>query len=459
MRQCVIPIVTKNTHFTRRVWLALGLAPVLPAFARARRDYSFRHDYILGTSLDLTVQGATAEEAESAETAVLGEVERLRKILDVRDAASDIRVGRRSADLHQVLDAYRHWGERTGGVIRAEWNGSPNLEGLGKAYIVDRAAGAGRAAAPGARGLVLDIGGDIRVFGQAELGIADPLRPHDNAEPMTMVRIADQALTSSGTYARGPHIVDGRTGLVAKGALAASVTASDCLTSNALSMALCVLSPDEGLRLLEETGGAEGLVVTRSGGVLRSSGFRRYEQTLRPAAYAGWTNGSQVSISLTLVDPAPAGGGGGGFGGRGGFGGKGGGFGRMKRPYVAVWAEDASGKVVKNITLWASKPRWLPELHTWWSKNGASARQASQMARATRAAGQYSLAWNGMTDSGEPAPAGVYKIWIETNREHGTHYQDSVTIDCSGKPASATGKGTPEFEDVKVSFGPVTGVV
>jgi thiamine biosynthesis lipoprotein len=315
----------------------------------------------------------------------------------------------------------------------------------------------------------LDIGGDVRVFGAATLGIADPANPYDNAEPLTGVRIEDRAMATSGSYARGAHIVDARTGLTASGAHAASVTAPDCVSANALSMALCVLSPEEGLQLIEETRDAEGLLVTRAGGVLRSSGFRSYEQpSMRRAAYAGWTNGSQVSISLTLVDPAPAAGGGGGFGG-GGFGGPGGGrfggkgggggFGRQRRPYVAIWAEDSSGKVVRNLALWASKPRWLPELHTWWGKNGNAARQISQMARATRAAGQYTVAWNGMNDDGAPVPAGVYRIWIETNREHGTHYQESATIDCSGKPASATIKPTPEMEGVKVDFGPSTGVV
>ena len=455
----------KNTQVTRRGWLALSFASTIPAFGWTKRDFAFRHDFILGTSLDLTVSGTSADDAKAAESAALSTVQRLSEILDTRNPSSEIsRLGIhgaavRSADLERVIAAYRDWESHTGGVIRAEWNGAVNVDALGKAYIVDRAAEAARAAAPWARGLMLDIGGDVRVFGQIDLGIADPANPFDNAAPLTGVRIADRAMATSGSYARGAHIVDPRTGLSASGSAAASVIATDCVAANALSTALCVLSPEEGLRLLEETRNAEGLVVTRAGGVLRSSGFRGYElPSMRRVAYAGWANGSQVSISLTLVDPAPAGGGpgGGGFGGRGRGGG---GFGRQRRPYVAVWAEDASGKVVKNIALWASKPRWLPELHTWWSKNGSAARQISQMARATRGGGQYNLEWNGMSDSGAPVPAGVYRIWIETNREHGSHYQESVTIDCTGKAASATTKATPEFEGVKVEFGPATGAV
>ncbi len=348
-----------------------------------------------------------------------------------------------------MLAAYEFWEQHTSGLIRFHWSDSLNVDALGKAYIVDRAAEAALAAAPGAASILLDIGGDIRAFGQACVGIADPAQPFDNAPPLTSIRLQDRALATSGTYARGRHILDGRSGLKASGAWSASVSAPDCVTANALSLALCVLSPEEGLRLIEATQGAEALLVTSAGGVLRSSGFRHFEQpTLRRAAYAGWTNGSQVSISLTLTDPAPAGGGR--FGGRGG--------GRLRRPYVAVWAEDSSGKVVRNIALWASKPRWLPELHTWWGKNGSASRQISQMARATRAAGQYNISWNGMTDAGAAAPAGSYRICIETNREHGSHYQESVTIDCTGKPASAAIKPTPEFA-AKVEFGPVSGVV
>lgn len=443
-----------SSLLTRRAWLALASA--VPAFARPR-VYTFRHDYVLGTSLDLTLTGVSNDQALAAEAAALATVERLQRVLDTRNPQSELRRGVASPDLQNVLDAYRLWEQRTGGVIRAQWGDSFNVDALGKAYIVDRAAEAARAAAPGATSILLDIGGDIRAFGPVSLGIADPTQPFDNGPQLTALTIQDRALATSGNYARGQHILDGRSGAAASGTHSASVTAPDCVTANALSLALCVLSPEEGLRLVESMQDSEALLVTSSGGVLRSSGFRRYEDaTFRRAAYAGWTNGSQVSISITLTEPAPAGGGG--FGGGGRFGGRGGGFGRLRRPYVAIWAEDSSGKVVRNIALWASKPRWLPELHTWWGKNGSASRQISQMARATRAAGQYSVSWNGMTDAGEAAPAGIYRIWIETNREHGSHYQESVTIDCSGKPASAAMKPTPEFE-AKVEFGPVSGVV
>jgi FAD:protein FMN transferase len=440
--------------------MAVFLSAV-PALAKTQHEFRFSYDYILGTSLDLTVTGATFSEAHSAEEAALRTIDRLSAILGTRDPNSEVsRRGTQSPspDLQAVLDAYRYWEQRTNGLIRAKLNGRLDLDALGKAYIVDRAAEASRAAAPNADSVILDIGGDIRAFGQATLGIADPSDPFDNAEPLTRVRIMNRAVATSGSYARGGHIVDPRTGL-ATSAASASITADDCVTANALATALCILPPQEGLALLESVHDAEGLLIRANGTVLRSSGFRRFEQTpLRRAAYAGWTNGYQVSIALKLQNPTgvggqqggpPQGGPGGGFGGRGP-----GGFGRLRNPYVAIWAEDSSGKVVRNIALWASKPRWLNELHTWWNKNGSAVNRVSQMARATRAAGKYNVSWNGMNDAGEPVPAGTYRIWIETNREHGSHYQESATIECGAKAASATMKPTPECIDVEVEFGP-----
>ncbi len=459
------------TQLTRRTWLALLAAPALPVWATTRRDHDVHHDFILGTSLDLTIAGATAAEAQAAESAVLAEIERLSAILNARDPRSELNrwsngAARPSLDLQNVLAAYSTWEQRTNGAIRANRNGSVNLDALGKAYIVDRAAEAARAAAPQASGILLDIGGDVRAIGTPwSMGIADPSQAFENASPLAEVRLANAAMATSGTYARGQHILDARTGIAGPGS-AASVVASDCVTANALALASCAMPAEEAMRLIEQTQQAEGLLVAQAGTVLRSSGFARYETgRVRPVAYAGWVNNYQVSIKLTLVDPAGAGGGapqGGGFGGPGGFGGRrgggGGGFGRVRRPYVVVWAEDSSGKVVRTISLWASKPRWIAELHSWWSK-APNVRQASQMARATRAAGEYSLVWNGMTDSGEPVPAGTYRIWIESNREHGNHYQESVTIECGAKPASAAMKPTAEFKDVKVDFGPVSGTV
>ncbi|MEP7352078.1 MAG: DUF2271 domain-containing protein [Acidobacteriota bacterium] len=468
------------TGFTRRNLLAMSVAPLLaPTFAKAgiaslQADevHRFQHDHILGTSLDLMVTGVSEATAEAAEHAALSTVERLRQILSTYDPASEIsRLGvtgaaQRSSELDHVLAAYRSWNTRTHGSLQAEINGKINVDALGKAFIIDQATAAAHAAAPNATSLMLDIGGDIKMVGNSAfaLGIADPASPWDNGTPLTHIHLADQAVATSGTYARGPHIIDPRNGHPAAGAFAVTVVAADCMTANALATALCVLPPEQGLQLVENTHGAEAILIDRNGAQHRTSGFAALESPaprIAPVYWSGWPNGFQVSIQLTLKTPAaPTGGGPGGGGGRGpgGFGGRGGGFGdRNRRPYVAVWAEDANGKVVRNIAVWASKPRYLEELRTWWQHNSGS-NALYQMARATRAPGEYNVLWNGMTDAGQAAPTGTYKLWVETAREHGGHYQESAMIDCSDKPSSVTLRESPEFDAVKVDFGPAGAV-
>lgn len=163
-------LLIPGTLLTRRAWLTLASA--IPALGRTR-VHSFRHDFVLGTSLDLTVTGVPHSQALAAEAAVLDTVERLRAVLDTRNPDSEIRRPgvRPSADLQAVLDAYALWEQRTGGVIRFHWDNSVNVDALGKAYIVDRAAEAAHAAALRAA-ILLDIGGDIRSFGPALLGTA-----------------------------------------------------------------------------------------------------------------------------------------------------------------------------------------------------------------------------------------------------------------------------------------------
>jgi FAD:protein FMN transferase len=442
-------------RLTRRTWLGVAIAPVIPAFGGTAQTHRFQHDHVLGTSLDLTVTGASPTMAQAAEQASLRTVERLRAVLSTYDPSSEIsRKGiygshPRSADLEAIIAAYRHWGARTGGIIRPVVRGATNVDALGKAYIIAAAAAAARDAAPHASGLLLDIGGDMVALGPFDwpLGIADPRNPFDNSPPLTRIEISNVAVATSGSYARGHHILDPRTGASANGAAAASVVAPDCVTANALSTALCVLAPEEGLKLVSQIEGASALIVDHDGNISRSPGFAPYERPVaKPALWAGWTNGYQVSLQFALKPPQSGGGSDfGGFSGRHGD--------RSRRPYVAVWVEDPKGHVVRSIAVWANKWKHLPELNTWFEHNGGS-ENLFQMARATRGEGHYSLVWNGLDDQGKPVPPGPYRIWVETNREHGNHYQESVVIDCSGKPAVAALRETPEFEAVKINFGP-----
>ena len=57
--------------------------------ARGGQDYEFRHENVLGTSLELCVRADTEHAARSAEAAALAEIDRLALVFSGYDAASE----------------------------------------------------------------------------------------------------------------------------------------------------------------------------------------------------------------------------------------------------------------------------------------------------------------------------------------------------------------------------------
>jgi FAD:protein FMN transferase len=414
-------------------------------------EHIFHCDHILGTSLDMAVwtprSAGSVAIAQRAMQAALNEIHRLSTILNTRDPESEISRFDRgessamSAELGEVLQLYKLWQARTGGVLSVRPAGSNtalNVDALGKAYIIDRAVAAARRAGPwlnGLSGLLLNIGGDIVVCGrELELRVADPDSQYDNADPFTHIVLKDGAVATSGTSARGAHFIDGRTGRTARTANSTSVIARDAVTANALATTLCIMDAEDGMDLVERTPGAEALHMGRGGSVLRTSGFSRIErpQKIRQSAASNWPMGYEVSIAVTLK-PIPAG---------------------EDAPYLAAWVEDGSGKLVRAIVLWGSKAKYQPELTGFWIITGGSESLLYKVTRVTRLPGSYKIVWNGLDNDGKPVPKGSYRIVIETNRYHGTYAKQFGTINCNETPANTTLSGTTNFEPITIQYGP-----
>jgi thiamine biosynthesis lipoprotein ApbE len=426
----------------RRDFLKL---PTLLPFAGAGQGRSephhFEYDFVIGTSLDLVIYSPSARIADGACQTVRDEIDRLKSILDTRDPASEISLLERSSrrgisrELSEVLEAYEYWERRSGGVFSIRPGGvdAPrNVDALGKAYILDRASAAAVNAWPAIEALLINVGGDIVTWGRpSEIAIADPLAWYDNAPPITALDLRDRAVATSGTYARGAHLTDCRTGRSPKTSAAATVVASDAVTANALATTLCVTSAAEGLRLVESTPNAEALRI-ESGVLQRSSGFARLERASaaqhQPAS-TSWPPGYRVTMTLPLTAQG-------------------------KRPYVAVWVDDASGNLVRGLALWGGKSKYWGDLSTLWSHLHGNFDQLRSVTRATRSPGKYDLMWDGLDNNRRPVPPGLYRITVETNQEHGSYAKQSGTIEIGDTPTTITLPATRNFDAVSVRYGP-----
>jgi thiamine biosynthesis lipoprotein len=448
-------------RITRRSFLSLPATIPLATFPRVG-EHHFPFDHVIGTSLDLVVWTSCATAAQRAAAAVVAEIHRLASILDTRDPNSEIsQLGEpgaqmRSRELAEVLSAYDDWAERTGGIVSVRPAGAGtarNVDALGKAYILERSAILANAS-PGIDGVLVNIGGDIVVRGRScEIAVADGRAPHENGTPLTRIRLHNAAIATSGTYARGAHLLDARTGQPAAVALSGTVTAPDAVTANALATMLCLTDAVEGLQVVERTPGAAALRMGRDRAVARTAGFARLERPsgLRAPAPSDWPPGYELTISLTLTEgTAFRGGRRGGFGGGGGFGGRG----RAQRPYVAVWIENTSGKLIRVLAFWANKEKYFSELSSFWNLASRNQNLLYSTARATRDPGHYQFVWDGLDNDRKPVSPGTYRIVVETNQEHGVYAKQAGTIACVSSPAALTLPATANFDAVTIQYGP-----
>lgn len=489
--------------------------------------YSFRHENVLGTSLAIQVRADSEASAASAEAIVLDEIERSSRIFSRYDAASELSRwsrgemadGKVSAELFGLFERASDWTSRTGGAfdIRAQvysrlWDtaaksgrlptdveildakrqaNSPawsldreskrlnrtsmapvSLDGIATGTIVDSAIARVLREAPEVRGLLIDIGGDIRVHGdiQAQIGVAPPRGDSESAVPISRLKLRNSAITTSGDTYRGfdiggvhySHIIDPKTGWPARDAVSATVIAPTAEEADALATAFCVMSPAESLRLAAGRKGVECLIVTNDGERIASPGWPGSRESgndlaetvqaalavlLRPASFEDEdAKGLPLPLKVEFEIDQPE-------GGR-----------RYRKPYVAVWVEDKDGLTVRTLVLWVQKngTRWHPDLRRWWRDDQArklleDTDMIATISRPTRAPGKYDVVWDGKDDSGVPIKPGKYSILIEAAREHGTYQLIRQEVDLGEKPFTKALTGNVEIKSARLIYGSPAG--
>jgi thiamine biosynthesis lipoprotein len=195
------------------------------------------------------------------------------EISRIRDGA--LTVKRASADVREVLDECEQLRELTGGYFDAYASGRLDPSGLVKGWALERAARI--LAGAGARRYAINGGGDVLVAGEApqggpwQVGIQHPL---DREAIAAVVALDGGAVATSGTYARGGHVLDPRSGRPARGLLSVTVTGPSLRLADALATAALAMGADAepwctGMRH------HEFMFVTEDRRLLTTEGFER----------------------------------------------------------------------------------------------------------------------------------------------------------------------------------------
>lgn len=251
----------------------------------------------MGTSFEFKAWRCSVQAAETAEESVVEEIVRLEQIFSIYQPESELNRFFASTDwvdvspeLAEVLDHAETWRIKTEGAFNpaaqsilehlkdsdgaVSFVNEPNweddlvnrkarkltthrcsLNAIAKGWIVDRAAA--KAAELGLNDILVNIGGDLRFWGDLPhlAAVTDPTNDAENAPPISVVELTNEGLATSGGYRRGferdgqriSHLMDPIKGTEARGILSATVVAPSAMIADVVATALTVFAPEKGV--------------------------------------------------------------------------------------------------------------------------------------------------------------------------------------------------------------------
>ena len=157
-----------------------------------------------------------------------------------------------------------------------------DLGGIGKGYAVESARRL--LLKEGVKSAIIDMHSSIAVIGNNwRIGIVDP-RSEGRGLPAGQAGAKDvlgvvflndgDALSTSGNYEQPRHIIDPRTGKVADKCLSVTVIAKDAGLADALSTAVFVLGPIDGMKLAKSLSAVKAVIVDNKGIIYDNFGFK-----------------------------------------------------------------------------------------------------------------------------------------------------------------------------------------
>ena len=169
----------------------------------------------------------------------------------------------------------------TGGFFDVRATGRLDPSAFVKGWAVDRAAELLERG--GTRSFYVNAGGDVRLRGGERpwrVGIRHPRRPDRLA---CVLDLADGAVATSGTYERGPHVVDPRTGLPPSGVLSVTVVGPELAVADAYATAAFAMG-EGGPAWTASLEGHDAMTILDGDRVVSTRGFLRLCPNGSPAA-------------------------------------------------------------------------------------------------------------------------------------------------------------------------------
>ncbi len=185
--------------------------------------------------------------------------------------------------IERVLElvAYKNMILQNGKINFAKKRMGIDLGGIAKGYAVDAAIKVLKD--KNINSAIVNAGGDMYVLGRKQgkswrIGIRHPRR---EGEILGTIKVENRAIVTSGDYERFffsggkkyHHIINPKTGYPADECQSVTIVAKEATFADGLATGIFVLGPKEGMALIENLEGVEGVIVNKEGDVSVSSGL------------------------------------------------------------------------------------------------------------------------------------------------------------------------------------------
>ncbi len=171
-------------------------------------------------------------------------------------------------------------------VTLSDPEGKLDIGAIGKGYIADRLKE--YLAENGVTHALINLGGDVLALGSKldgsdfNIGIQEPFA--ETGEPITSVKISDQAVVTSGLYERYfekddkiyHHIISTSTGKPVENSLnSVTIITDSCLTADAISTWCFLIGYNAASKLVDQLNNVDAVFINKDNDILYSTNFMR----------------------------------------------------------------------------------------------------------------------------------------------------------------------------------------
>ncbi len=177
-----------------------------------------------------------------------------------------------STDMLRIQESCAQYELLTKGYFSAYYDGNFEPSGYVKSWAIQQVANL--FASKGIVTFLINIGGDILARSDGSknwtIAIQDPI---SQSQLLGMINVKNGAVTTSGLYERGNHIINPLTKRTTKQLISASVYGKNIITADVLATTCIAMGKSKALSFMESQPGYEALLIDKKGRVYTTKRF------------------------------------------------------------------------------------------------------------------------------------------------------------------------------------------